>query len=208
MALMIGDNLLVYHTYKLGDNSASFSRWYNIISLSGTPTLATIINDIDQWLWAWTEPILGEANYDRVTHVYHWQNGVSVDDMSLATTGFSPGGTPGPPLPPNVAALTSFYATNRKPREVCKLYWPHLRSDFMGNDTRLTATAIADIGTSSFLLTLARNFGPVGQRARVNPVIYHRSTGTTHKLETYKVASTIATQRRRVRGSQKAEWES
>lgn len=207
MPIAVGDNLLVFHTYKLAANAASFSRWYNVISLSGIPTLDSIIGNIDDWLWSWTEPIIGEAIYDRVTQVYHIRDGTNIDLMSIETSTFSPGGSPAGPLPANAAALTSFYAANKKPREVSRLYWPFIRSDFIDSDTRLTPSGKAVIEFSSSLFTLPRNFGPIGQRARVNPVIYHAVTGLTDKLETYRVKPEIATQRRRLRGSQKRSWD-
>lgn len=201
----MGDRLIHYLTMKLGSNSASISLRWEVTRNFPSQDLVTWVGQSFLWGSNLLSPLVGNGDYLLTSDLTLLRGGSEIDHAVISDIGMSVTGQ-GNPLPPNATALSSFKTADHKPRQVSRTYWPFIRSDWLGDSTKLTATGVAAYQAAATSTLGIIDWGGGGFALRVRRRIYHRSTGTDSVLAIADTRPEIATQRRRVRGSQRLTW--
>lgn len=200
------DRIDAWFTLKLGANQASFIRTYLVAQNQGGQDLDTWNAKLLEFTSNIVSPLLGNGDYTMslVTNLLTTTgltDSVGSDDIPLSING------QGNALPPNVSALSSYRPDPPKPRHVSRLYWPFISTSLVGSDTKLTTAGRATVHDQAqlFLGPLTLTVGPF--ELKFANVIVTKATNSTDILKTVVTSDTLSTQRRRLRGSQKASWE-
>jgi len=203
----LGDRLLQYATISLGDNSASLSFWWRVTLNSGSKDLVTWVSQSRQWAAGVLAPLIGDGDYTIGSDLTLYQAGSVVDHQAAADIPMSVSGQSNP-LPPNNAIVSSFRPDPAVPRRVSRTYWPFVRSDYINTDTTLSLTGYASYQNAAETMTLTTDWGGSGFALRVQRYVRHKATGLDSRLLHAETSLFVGTQKRRLRGSQKATWES
>lgn len=199
------DRIALWVTLKLGLNDATMSFW-NLVARNSPPSSLLFVAERAVVFYSYYLPsILGFGDYTLSVSLDLWRAGIyletaEVSDVPLSVAGASP------PLPPNVAALSSFRPDPPRPRVVARTYWPFLRREFMDSDTQLSVAGFAAVHFLTSLHVGVQDWGGSGFAVRMIRYIRHKSDGSDSRIIYGDTSLRIATQRRRLRGSQKAAW--
>lgn len=205
MALAVGDKLTHWLTIYLGDNSASVIRTWVVAAITLSPNLPATEAAMTARLWGRLKNGMGDGTFDLVTHLRQFRGGSLIDEVVTEYPNQPGGGGNDPPLPPNVAAVVSWPTNPYSPRRISRLYWPFVSTVHV-SDTRLTPAAQTQLQGDASVISSSHAIntgtGLVGLQARLES----KSDGSLWPLGQPKVSLELGTQRRRVRGSQRAAW--
>jgi hypothetical protein len=204
--ILSGDWLIHWWSISKGYNSCSIVFYYPRLLTAGGPTLTTFVDQCNSRTNLIISPLLGDGEYITKTYLYLMRETTQVDSTETADTGLSIAGQ-GRSLPPNIALLSSFRPAVPIPRRVSRKYWPFSRSDFLTSGGKVNAAgqAAVDAVAAAYLLTI--DFGGSGFSVRVRAGFKGKFPYPGELFSTTKTSEYWATQKRRVRGSQKKSWD-
>jgi len=200
-----GDYLKQWYRISLGDNDASLVFYYPRVAFTNVAYLSNFINNSCARINLNLTPVLGNGDYITGSHLYLLRSGTIVDDLDSGDIPLSVTGSASP-LPANAAALSSFRPDPGSPRRVARKYWPFIRADFLATGTTINLGGMIALNSLATLFLSTIDFGGTGfaVRCRVGFTGIWPSPG---QLWVSQMTSSLwATQRRRLRGSQKASW--
>lgn len=203
--LQSGDRLIQWFTIRLGDSAASMVKYFPRLAMTNVPFLSTFIHNSCARTLLDLEPILGKGEYIGSSHLYLIRADVMIDNLNSGDIPLSVGGNYGP-LPPNVTALSSFRPEPATPRRVARSYWPFIRTDFCSPSGDLTQAGRDEVQllASKYLVTI--DWGGSGYSARVRAGFDGTWPDPGQLFVTAATSPFFATQRRRLRGTQRATW--
>lgn len=203
--LQNGDRIIQWWTIKLADNSASFVRYFPRMIFTAGIDLSTFIQQSDSRTQLDVSPMLGTGEYITHSYLYLVRNDVVVDQLQSNDSPLSIIASGGP-LPPNVAALSSFRPDPPRSRRVSRIYWPFINVDFMDSDAKLTAfgKGVIEAVAAKYLVTI--DWGGSGFVVRLRAGFNGTFPSPGEVFATTETSPYFATQSRRLRGSKKASW--
>lgn len=199
------DRIIQWYRVKLGNNTASLVFYHPRLSFSAGLTLTEVCQNSLSRTNENIKPLLGSGEYTTGSQLYLVRSDTIIDSLDTNDTPLSVTNQSNP-LPPNAAALSSFRPEVEKARRVSKKYWPFIRSDFLNENGNLTPTAQAVIQTVAQLYLVTQDWGGSGFSARTRVGFAGQWPNPGELFFSVKTSPLIATQKRRVRGSQKAAW--
>jgi len=200
------DRIIQWYRVKLGSNTASLVFYHARLIFSAGLTLTEVCQNSLSRTNENISPLLGSGEYSTGSHLYLVRDNEVIDSLDTDDTPLSVTGQSNP-LPPNTTALSSFRPGDERPRRVSRKYWPFIRSDFLNENGNLTVNAQATIQAVAELYLDTQDWGGSGFSARTRVGFSGQWPDPGELFFSVKTSPLIATQRRRIRGSQKAAWE-
>lgn len=200
------DRIDAWVSVSLADNRASLLRTYIVTRNTGSVDLSVWASGILSFTANRLSPVMGSGDYLLSVTTNLKKTDGQTDTYTISDAPLSLSGQ-GNPLPPNVTALSSFRPGTPKPRHVSRLYWPFVSSNFLGSDTGMTPAGQATVQGQAELFLFTLDFGGSGYAIRARNAIVTKATQEWEYLTAVETSFFFATQKRRLRGSQKASWE-
>jgi len=204
----IGDLVDVWVSLSKNDTSMSVLRTHRITRANGpsVPTYEQLMPNILGFHLLVYSPLMAGGTYKAECTIYVSRGGNPWETDTYTDPAYVVGNTDGG-LPPSVAPLSSFRATDAKLREVSKLYWPWPRETLLGTNGEMSVAGNNLVHTQALLWTVLQDWGGSGYAVRARNVIIHKASNTWSYITAAYTHFPFGRQIRRNRGTKRASWQ-